>query len=436
MRSTFNILFYINKQKIKKNGKCPILGRITLDGKVAQFSTRKEIEPDLWSASEGSPIGKDKISKQICLSLEQFRKDISTHYQFQIERNGYVTAESLKNIIQGIGVNQAMLLKEYELHNEEVRQSIAITRVQSTYKHYHCSYMSLKRFINYKYGVEDIAFDELTYSFVEDFDFYLRVNVGMSPETVEKRIRNLKRIVRRAINKEIIRRNPFADFKTKKPEAARKWLSKEDLDKIMQTPIEHKGVNLVRNLFIFSVFTGLAYTDVRNLTWDDIVTEKNGMQWIRQKRKKTGTEACVPLMDIPLSILNKYGSFTKKGKVFRVGTYSLIVFYLEDLQKICKLKTHLTYHMARHTWATQICLTNGVSIETLSRTMGHLNISTTQIYAKITTQKIAEDMQALEERLDGKWKLPEIITNQQNTTPNGKNRKRKIDSSTKQQGAV
>lgn len=272
MRSTFNILFYINKQKIKKNGRCPILGRITLDGKITQFSTREEIEPELWSASEGLPTGADKISKGIKRKLEEFKTTISTHYDRQIERNGYVTAESLKNVIQGIGVNQAMLLKKYELHNDEVFRSIGITKEKSTYKYYQCSYLRIKRFIKYKYDMEDIAFESLNYSFVEDFDFYLRVNVGRSSETVEKRVRNLKRIVRRAVNKEMICRNPFTDFRTRKPEASRKWLSKEDLDKIMQTPIEHKGVNLVRKMFVFSVFSGLAYTDIRNLKWDEIVT--------------------------------------------------------------------------------------------------------------------------------------------------------------------
>ncbi|NDV96435.1 site-specific integrase [Dysgonomonas sp. 521] len=405
MRSTFNILFYINKQKIKKNGKCPVLGRITLDGKVTQFSTRQQTDPGTWSAAEGLSTGKDKASRELNRKLEEFKSGLSTHYDRQIERNGYVTAESLKNAILGIGTGPAMLLKEFEQHNEEVRQSIGITKVKSTYKHYQENFKSLKRFIRHKYGMDDIAFDRLTYTFVEDFDFYLRVNVGMSPETVEKRIRCLKRIVRRAIHKEIIRRNPFAGFVTRKPEAGRKWLSKEDLDKIMQTPVEHKGVNLVRNLFIFSVFTGLSYSDIRGLRWENITTDEHGTRWIRQKRTKTGTQANVPLMDIPLSILEKYGLPDKNGKVFNVGTYSLIVFYLEDLRKICGLKTHLTYHMSRHTWATLICLSNGVPIETLSRTMGHQDIGTTQIYAKITTAKIDEDMQALEKRLGNKYRL-------------------------------
>lgn len=404
-RSTFNILFYINKQKIKKNGKCPILGRITLDGKVTQFSTHEEIKAELWSASEGCATGKDKACKEINLKLKQFRDDLSAHYDRQIERNGYVTAESLKNAIQGIGTNESMLMKEFELHNEEVKQSIGITRGKSIYKHYMCCYNSLKRYIKHKYETEDIPFSRLTYSFIEDYDFYLRVNVGMKSTTVEKRIRTLRRIVRRAINKEVIRRSPFVGFTTKKPESVRKWLSKEDLDTIMQTKVEHKGVNLVRNLFIFSCFSGLAFTDIRNLTWDNITTDSNGTTWIRQKRSKTGTEANIPLMDIPLAILNKYGSSEKTGKVFNVGSYSLIVFYLEDLKKICKLKTHLTYHMSRHTWATQICLNNGLSIETLSRTMGHQDVGTTQIYAKITTQKIDEDMKALEKRIGNKYQF-------------------------------
>lgn len=407
MRSTFNIIFYINKKKIKKNGKCPVLGRITLDGKITQFSTCEEVEPESWSVSEGRSIGKDKASKEINRKLEQFRENLSIHYDQQIERNGYVTAESLKNAIQGIGTYETMLLKEFEIHNEEVKNSVGITKAKATYKHYHECYGSLKRFVSHKYGMDDIAFDQLTYSFVEEYDFYLRVHVGMSPTTVEKRIRMLKRIVKRAINKEIIRRNPFAGFTTKKPEADRKWLSKEDLDKIMQTPVAHKGINLVRNLFIFSCWTGLAFADIFSLTWKNIITDKDGMIWIRQKRHKTGTEANVPLMDIPLSILNKYGTPEKNGKVFNMGTYSLFVFYLEDLRRICGLKTHLTYHMSRHTWATTICLSNGMPIETLSRTMGHQDISTTQIYAKITTQKINEDMKALEERIEGKYQLYE-----------------------------
>lgn len=415
MRSTFGILFYINKQKIKKNGKCPILGRITLDGKVTQFSTQEEIEPRFWSAEEGCSIVRDKVNKELNRKLEQFRTDISSHYNHLIAKNGCVTAENLKNTIQGIGVHEEMLLKEFELHNEEVRQSIGITKVKSTYKHYHCSYVTLKSFLRDKYEVEDIAFNRLTYSFVEDYDFYCRINKAMSPRTVGKRIRILKRIVRRAVNKEIIPRSPFPDFVTKQTEAPRKWLSKDDLDKIMQTRVEHKGVNLVRNLFIFSSFTGLSFVDIRNLKWEDISTDKNGTKWIRQKRSKTGSEACVPLMNIPLSILEKHKGSGKDGKVFDVGTYSLIVFYLADLEKACGLKTHLTYHQARHTWATQICLSNGVPIETLSRTMGHQDIGTTQIYAKITNQKIGEDMELLEKRIGGKYQFPEnqaIITNQ------------------------
>lgn len=409
MRSTFNILFYINKQKIKKNGKCPVLGRITVDGKLTQFSVQEEVEPTLWSVENNCCIGNDKASKDINRKLEEYRENINSHYKQQVGKNGYVTAESLKNALLGIGTNQVMLLKDFAEHNREFLKSVGVTRVKATFKGYNTAYNSLQKFIQYKYEVDDIPFDELNYTFIENYDYYMRVNLGYQAGTRHNRIRLLKFMVMRAIKKEVIRKNPFADYHvkaSKTEEGEHRWLSKEDLDTIMQTPIRRIRINYVRNLFIFACFTGLSFIDLKTLKWEHIFTDKRGMMWIRKKRSKTGAEAIIPLLDIPLQIIGQYKRRAETGNVFKIGSYSLILFYMQELRKIIKIEP-LSFHMSRHSFATTVCLSNGVPIETLRIMMGHRNISTTQIYSKITKKKIDEDMQALEKRLGSKYQLPE-----------------------------
>jgi integrase len=403
-RSTFNILFYINRSKTGKNGRCPVMGRITVDGKAVQFSTGGDVAPALWSVSGACSTGKSKADRELNRKIEQFRADITFHYNRQIERNACVTSESLKNAIRD--ANKGLLLEEYGRYTEEVCQSVGITKVKGTYTSCKSYYASLLSFLRDKYGVEDVPLSRLTSAFIEEYEFYLRISKGLLSSTVARHVVALKKVVLRAVNKGVLSRHPFPDYVVEKAEAApRKWLDKEDLDRIMQTHIKQQKTNRTRNLFIFSVFTGLSYVDLCNLRWEDITTDANGRQWIRQKRTKTGSEACIPLLDIPLAIIEKHKGTGKDGRVFDVDSYNVIAYHIDKIRQTCDLKTHLTFHAARHTWATLICLSNGVPIETLSRTMGHRDISTTQIYAKITNRKIGEDMEQLGKRIAEKYSL-------------------------------
>lgn len=408
MRSTFNILFYINRNKIKKNGKCPIMGRITVDGKQTQFSLKEDTDPSLWSVDKGCSTGKDKTSKELNLKLEQYRNDLKSLYNKLVEDEVYITAESLKNALLNTSNKEVMLLEEFKAHNAEYYKGIGVTKSRTTYYCYEHAYKSLKKFLSQKYGLEDIAFKQLHYSFIEDFEFFLSVNLKFAPNTVFNVIMKLKRIVHRAINKEIIRKNPFADFRIKPVETNRKWLSKNELDKIMQTPMKDKNTEFTRIMFIFATFTGLAFADLYNLKHKHISTDSNGITWIRIKRRKTGTESIIPLLAIPLRIILKYGNSAKENKsnskVFNMPYYAQIRFCLNEIKTITNLKS-LKFHTARHCYATQICLSNGVPIESLSRMLGHKNINTTQIYAKVTNRKIDEDMQALEKRLGDTYQL-------------------------------
>jgi integrase len=277
------------------------------------------------------------------------------------------------------------------------------------------AYKNLEKFIIQKYGLEDIAFRDLQYSFIEDFEFFLRANRGFSAGTVFNILMKLRRMVHKAISRGLIRKNPFAGFRCESKETTRRWLSKGDLDKIMHTPMANPKAEQVRILFIFSSFTGISYADLYALSYENISADSRGPVWVRLKRRKTGTPAVVPLTGIALDIYNKYRNMNtnndKKTKVFNVPSYPLVHIHLEAIRKAAGLDV-LSYHMSRHSFATTVCLSNGVPIETLSRMLGHKNISTTQIYAKITNQKVEEDMQALEKRLEGKYSFPKQINTQ------------------------
>ena len=407
MRSTFKILFYINRQKIKKNGKCPIMGRITLDGKIVQYSTKEEIEPKYWNPKDGCCTGKGTDAKRINIRLGELKKEIGQNYQRDIERHGYVTADGVKNAIQGEGADGITLLKEFLLMREEVKNGIGITHAQKTYYRYGNAYNVIRDFLKYKYNVNDISFSRISKQFMEDYHFYLLTVRNFSTYTIQNYVRFMKHTIERAVNKEIIYRNPVRRFYADGRKSSRRWLSREDLCTILATPHPVKNVNKVRNLFIFSTFTGLAYADIYNLKWSDIKTDKDGHTWILKDRTKTTTECYIPLLDIPMSIIENFKGKKNTDKVFDFFCYTTMNTHLMTLQKFYNFKHPLTFHQGRHSWATTICLSNGVPIETVSRTMGHRSIKTTQIYAEVTNMKMDEDMKLLETRIGGKYQFPD-----------------------------
>jgi len=415
MRSTFNILFYINRQKIKKNGKCPIMGRITIDGKVVQFSSKEEIEPRCWDPKKGCCIGKNSDSKRINIKLEELKKGIERNYQKDVEHHGYVTANGVKNAIKEMGKGSITLLKEFQLMKEEIKNSIGITHTQKTYYRYKNAYNVICDFLKYKYGVDDIEFSKINKQFMEDYHFYLLTIRNFSKYTIQNYVRFMKHTIERAVNKEIIYRNPVRRFYAEGRKPSRRWISREDLCTILANPHPKRNVNKVRNLFIFSIFTGLAYADIYNLKWSDIRTDDNGYKWIFKERTKTTTECYIPLLDIPMSIIENFKGKKNTDKVFDFFCYTTTNTHLRTLQGFYNLKKSLEFHQGRHSWATTICLSNGVPIETVSRTMGHRSIKTTQIYAEVTNMKMDEDMKQLEVRMGNKYQLPTNRDNEKET---------------------
>ena len=233
MRSTFRYLFYINRNKAKKNGLCPVMGRITIDTEVARFSTGLETAPSLWDAKAGRSTGKTAHEVNLNRKLEGISSALESHYARIVEKDGYVTAERVKNAVLDIAGEPATLLKELEEATGEIRKSIGITHTVATYRAYVNGCMNLSRFIRDRYGKEDIPFSRLEYSFIEDYDLYLKTERRMTAGSVLQHIIFLWKAVTRAVNKGIIPRNPFSGYVPDQPSTTRKWLSNEELEKIM-----------------------------------------------------------------------------------------------------------------------------------------------------------------------------------------------------------
>ena len=409
-RSTFSILFYLNTSKKKKSGKCPLVGRITVDGKSTAFSTGLELLPEQWDSKQGLATGKSKEETDINKQIKQYRADLTGYYKTLLETKSYITAETLKNALLRNTLHKNTLMQEFAELIEEKRQAVGILITSSTYQKYGQVYRLLKKFLSEKYELSDIPFEQVDYSFIEAYDYYMKVNLQYVPKTVTFFMKPMRTIVKRALNKGLLLQNPFFNYRPERPISKRRWLSMDEIEKLLQVRMKKDSANFVRDMFLFSTFTGIAHADMVNLRHDNIHRQEDGSLWITLNRQKTGSVSHIPMLDIPLRIMEKYRNTDfagRDGKVFKMTTVENMDVQLKKIAKAAGITQRLCYHMSRHSFATSVCLSQGVPIETLSQMMGHQDIATTQIYAEITRTKINEDMSKLAETIQGKYELPE-----------------------------
>lgn len=399
MRSTFKVLFYLKKNAPKKNGYVPVMCRITIDGTIAQFSCKLDVNPDLWDTQSGRATGRTTEAKETNLFLDNIRVGVNTHYREIFDKDNYVTAEKVKNAYLGLGMKHETILKVFAQHNEDFEKQVGKMKSKSTYQKYCTVYRHLQDFIRYRYKVSDIALKELTPAFIIDFELYLRTAQECTHNTVWVYMMPLRRMITIAQNNGWLNRDPFVEYSISPEDSDRGYLTKEEIKKLMNAPVIKKKHELVRDLFIFCCFTGLSFRDLKNLTTDNLQTSFDGHEWIITKRQKTKVQSNIRLLDVALRIIEKYKGIAKDDRVFPVPSYANLRDNITLIVQACGIKKHVTWHMSRHTYATEICLTNGMPIETLSKTLGHTNISTTQIYAKITNEKVSHDMEALSHKL-------------------------------------
>lgn len=405
--STFAVVFYINRQKIKKNGLCPLMGRISINKEIAQFSAKMDIDPELWDAKRYRLKGKSRDVQETNCAIEKLTADIHRYYNEILAEQGYITAELVKNAINGIGMRKQKLLELYQEYIDEFSKQVGLTRAPGTLRNHHASYNRLKKFIQAYYNADDIALRQLDYSFIEKYDHYLRADMKRSLSTVESFTIMLKTIVKRAIAQGTVHKNPFAGYFPEKAMKKYRHLESDELKRLMETPIQEKFLCYVRDLFVFSTFTGISYIDLCNLREGNFYHTEDGKLWVRFNRQKTKSECIIQILDLPRLIMDKYKDQRVDDRIFKVPVRSALTANFRKLAKKCNIDKRITFHMARHNFGSLITLSQGVPLESVCKMMGHRNISTTQLYAKLTHQKINEDIKQISMKVKSKYELPE-----------------------------
>jgi site-specific recombinase XerD len=402
MKSTLSISFYLKRERQKANGNVPVMGRITINGKFAQFSAKVEIKPEYWNVKAGKATGKSIEAQQVNAILNSMSVTMTKIYRDLQEREKNVTPEKVKNIFFGVEVTHYMLLELFTKHNEDVNKQVGISKSAATYQKYEVTRKHLEKFIKEKYNVSDISLKEINHMFISDFEVYLLTTGKCNANTTAKFMQFFQRIIIMAKNNGWIYADPFASYKIRIMKVDRGYLTEDELDKISNKEFASKRLEQVRDIFIFSSFTGLAYIDVKNLREEHIRTSFDGKLWIMTKRQKTNTNSNIPLLDIPQQILNKYKGTLPNENILPIVSNQKMNAYLKEIGDICGIEKRLTFHLARHTFATTVTLAKGVPIESVSKMLGHTNIKTTQIYARITDGKVSNDMAALAEKINPK----------------------------------
>ena len=400
MRSTFKILFYINRQKTKADDKTAILCRITIDGKSTAITTGEQCKSSEWNSKQG--LTTDKKTNQ---RIGEFKELVEKTYQEILIKDGVVSVELLKNRLQGIATMPTTLLAISKAELQSVKECVGKSKAEGTYQNLLYSDKLLTEFVKDK-GMTDIVIATITEDLFEEYRFYLKKR-GLVTATINRYLCWLSRLMYRAVSQRIIRCNPFENAKYEKTEQKIRFLQKSDVAKLMAMTMNDRESELARLMFVFSCFTGLAIADMENLEYRHIQTAADGQRYIRKERQNTKVEFIVQLHPIAEAIINycrkeqagneEQQMVKEKGDslVFRPHySRSVMGKNLSIVGKACGIRQRLSYHMARHTFGT-MCLSAGIPIESIAKMMGHASISSTQIYAQVTDNKISKDMDRL-----------------------------------------
>jgi len=409
MRSTFKILFYLKKNNLKPDGKAPVMGRITVNGEAAQFSCKLNIKPSLWDTNANRAAGKSLEAQKINQKLDNIRTQIGKQYQNICDKDNFVTAEKVKNAYLGFGDEYHTLLSVADEFNESFGKRVGKDRSENSLEILLINRKRIEMFLKEKYRVSDIPLREIEPQFIQDYYNYLLDERKMAGSTIGLAVNKLKQIMLIAQRKGFIQTNPFTGFKFTAKTQERGYLSEDELQRFMSVELCRERQRQVRDIFVFQTFTGLAYADVKKLTFDDIQTSFDGELWLIGKRKKTNTPFSVKLLPVAKQLIEQYRLTAKDKYVFPVPSdLDSMNCILRRIAKQCGITKHISSHLGRHSFATTVCLSQGVPIETVSRMLGHTNIKTTQIYAKITNDKISRDMAELTNRLGDKYQIGRI----------------------------
>ena len=400
MERSFGLQFYLKKSKYDKDGEVTIYMRITVNGNSCEISTKRKCEPQKWNAVAGRVDGKTESAKSLNAYMEVLQRKVYEKRKFLLENDHQVSAENIKTLLHGEELNQHkyMLMEIFTYHNQQMGELVGREFAPGTYERYCTSYKHTLSFLQWKYNVTDIDINQLNFEFITEYEFWLKSTRKCDHNTTMKYLSNFRKIINRCIRNGWLQRDPFLGFKMTKREVERIALTEFELQALALKQFSIERLSVVRDIFLFSCYSGLAYADVKKLKRSEIFIGIDGQKWLFSKRQKTDIAVRIPLLPSALTIIDLYASNPQclaGNRVLPVLSNQKMNAYLKEIADLCCITKNLTYHIARHTFATTVTLSNGVPIETVSKMLGHRNLKTTQHYAKILDIKISEDMKSL-----------------------------------------
>ncbi|MBT1295916.1 site-specific integrase [Bacteroides uniformis] len=391
----FKVLLYLKKSGLDKSGKAPIMGRITVNRTMAQFGCKLSCTPNLWNPRESRLNGKSKEAVETNAKIEKLLLAVNAAFESLLERKQEFDATAVKDMLQGSMEKQMTLLKQFDRINEDLKSRVGIDRAEGTYSKYCYTRQILVEFIRERFKTEDIAFGQLYEQFIRDFQDYVLEEKRQSLQSVRHYLALLKKVCRIAYKDGYSERYFFCNFKLPKQEiSAPKALTREEFVKVRDVEISVRrrpSLALTRDLFLFACYTGTAYADTVSVTRDNLFTGDDGNLWLKYHRKKNEYLARVKLLPEAIALLEKYKDDSRET-LLPVQDYRVLRANMKSLRVLAGIRTDIVYHVGRHSFASLITLEEGVPIETISRMLGHTNIQTTQIYARVTPKRLFEDM--------------------------------------------
>ena len=402
MKTKITLHFYAKSTKANANGLLPIYVRLTVDGKRLEFSTKKFVEKSKWSNELSKMKGTTEEARSINSYLDLMKSKVLDAQMELIHRNQTLSIENFKSKLLGTEERQRMLVPIFKDHNNKIKELVGKEYAPGTLERYTTSLKHTIEFMQWKYNVSDIDITKIDHAFVTDYEFWLRSVRNCANNTAVKYLKNFNKIIKLCLANDWLEKNPFANYKSKVKEVERVYLTEVEIQSIIEKDFKTERLSLVRDIFLFSCFTGLAYIDVKNLTKSHISYGIDGEKWIFTHRQKTESASKIPILPVTQMIIDKYENHPQclnEDKLLPILSNQKMNAYLKEIAGVCEIDKELTFHIARHTFATTVTLTNGVPIESVSKMLGHKNLRTTQHYAKVLDRKVSDDMKILKEKL-------------------------------------
>ena len=400
---TFSLLFFLRKAK-NRTQEAAIFLRITVDRQRTELSVKRFCDPQRWNSNTGRLNGTKEDARTLNAYLDTLQSKVYEIHRKLIEANQPVTAEAIKNKFTGVTERPRLLLELFLHHNQQMKKLVdAEEYAKGTLVHFNTTYAHVHDFIQWKFNQKDIDIKRINYEFIADLEFFLKTGKKCAHNSTMKYLGDFKKIVLLCVKNDWLPKDPFMGYKLSRKEVIKEFLMMEELEVIIAKQFASARLSVVRDIFLFSCYTGLAYVDVKKLKRSEIRPGIDGHKWLFIQRQKSDTPAPIPLLPVCLKIIEQYKTHPKcveKNMVLPILSNQKMNEYLKEIAAVCSIDKVLTYHLARHTFATTVTLNNNVPIESVSKMLGHRNLKTTQHYAKILNKKVSEDMQVLRSKFE------------------------------------